>query len=81
MEQLDEVVSLVRRLGNMGAVTPDEDFYEAGFNSLRAVELLMELEITYDVQIPDDDFIGARTPRALCEVIARLTQRPPGERC
>jgi acyl carrier protein len=72
MEELEEISAMVCQLGGLGRLAPDDDFYAAGFGSMLAMQLLMELEETYAVDIPDDDFIGARTPRALCAVVARV---------
>jgi acyl carrier protein len=78
VDQLEEISSIVRRLGDLGPITADEDFYEMGFGSLLALELLADLEATYAISIPDDDFIDARTLRGLCAVVARLrNEKPP----
>jgi acyl carrier protein len=76
---MDEVVTqltaIVTRLGGIGTVAPDDDFYAAGFSSITALELLMELESTFEVSIPDDDFIGARSVRALGTLISNLREK------
>jgi acyl carrier protein len=69
---LDGVREMICRVGKLQTIGPDDDFYEAGLSSVRALELLLELEGAYEVSIPDDDFITARTPRALHELIARI---------
>ena len=73
-EELDRVVSIVREIGRMGALAPDEDLYDAGFSSVNALQLLVELESAFDVTIPDDEFISARTPRRLSNLVTRLQQ-------
>ena len=50
----------------------DRDIYEAGFSSIASLELLLELESIYGVSIPDDQFVLARTPRQLRQLIANL---------
>lgn len=73
-DELAQVTALVCRLGKLGSVGPEEDFYEAGFSSVSALELLLELETAFGVSISDDDFIASRTPRALCTLVTRLRQ-------
>lgn len=77
MERLEEISSLVSRLADLGPLTADEDLYEAGLGSLLALELLADLEATFAINIPDDDFIEARTLRALCGVVTRLRNETP----
>lgn len=72
MDDLDQVRDIVCRVGKIEAIGADDDFYDVGCSSVRALELLLELENTYEVSIPDDEFISARTPRALHALIARL---------
>ncbi len=72
LPQLERVQSIVCDVGQIAAIGPDEDFYEKGFSSLRAMELLLELETTCAVSVPDDKFIAARTPRALHALILKL---------
>jgi acyl carrier protein len=67
-----EITNILHELSRLGDLDPDEDFYEAGFSSLEALNLLICLESTYAVAIPDEAFVAARTPRALSDVISRL---------
>jgi acyl carrier protein len=50
----------------------DRDIYDAGFNSIASLELLIELETIHGVTIPDDQFVLARTPRQLRTLVERL---------
>jgi len=75
---LERIGEIVCRIGALPGIAPDEDFYEAGFSSVRALELLFELETAYNVSIPDDDFIGTRCIRGLQEMICRLTEEQVG---
>lgn len=50
----------------------DRDIYDAGFNSIASLELLIELETVHGVSIPDDEFVLARTPNQLRLLLARL---------
>ena len=40
-----------------------------GVTSVQALPLLLELEDKFAVRIPDERFITARSPRALCAII------------
>jgi len=73
-QALARVMTLVRETGHIGEITPDEDFYDAGFTSLRSLELLLQLEAEWDVTIPDEEFIAARSVRSLGDLITRLKE-------
>jgi acyl carrier protein len=73
-EDMSPVVAVVCEIGGISGLDPDDDIYEAGFSSINALQLLMELESTFEVSIPDDEFIGARSARALHAIISRLKQ-------
>jgi acyl carrier protein len=69
---LSAVIDIIRRVGGVEIVQPDEDFYNAGVTSVNALPLLLEIEDQFQIAIPDDRFIQARTPRALHEMILEL---------
>ena len=71
---LEQIIHLVRTTGKIENVTSSEDFYEAGFSSINALQLLMDLEITFNVTIPDDEFVAARTCDSLHALISRLAK-------
>jgi len=49
---------------------PDQDFFDAlGIDSVQALELLSELEIEFDVEVPDYELQGVKTFAALADVI------------
>lgn len=73
-QALARAMTLVRETGRIGDITPDEDFYDAGFTSLRSLELLLQLEAEWDVTIPDEEFITARSVRSLGELLTRLKE-------
>src|SRR5271165_1745087 len=73
----DQVTAVICRIGKLPRVDPDEDFYKAGFSSISALELLLELESACEVSIADDQFIAARTPRALHALIRSLKNGTP----
>jgi len=74
VSELQELIAIVCGVGSLKDLKPDEDFYAAGFSSIRALQLLMELESRYDVSIPDDDFIGARRASDLQTLLNRLLE-------
>ena len=66
------VIDVIREVSGISDVSPDQDFYEAGVTSVQSLPLLMELETRFEVSIPDDRFIAARTARQLSEMIDEL---------
>ena len=72
MEHIDRVCAVICRVGGLTELGPDTDFYEAGFTSVRSLDLLLELETEWGIAIPDDRFITARSARALAEVVRDL---------
>lgn len=51
-------------------LSPEQDFFDAlGIDSVQALELLSELEIEFDVEVPDYELQGVKTFAALSEVI------------
>ena len=71
---IDRIIALIRETGGVADITPDADFYEAGFSSLNALNLLLELETAFGLSIPDDKFIQSRSPRGIEAMIACLRQ-------
>ena len=54
------------------ALTADDDFFERlGIDSFQAMELLTDVEESFDVEIPDYELQGVTTFRGLAEVITR----------
>jgi acyl carrier protein len=54
------------------SVEADGDIYQMGFTSIMVLPLLVELEESFHVVIPDAEFMEARTVRALAELIGQL---------
>jgi acyl carrier protein len=71
---LDKIIHLVQTTGRVEKISASEDFYDAGFSSINALQLLLELEETFGVTIPDDEFVAARTCSALVALVSRLAQ-------
>ncbi len=73
-DNLAKVTGVICEIGGVESLEPEQDFYEAGFTSIQALPLLMELEDRFGVTIPDDRFITARTPQAICQLISEIKQ-------
>ena len=73
-DNLQTIIGIVQTTGKIQNIEPGEDFYEAGFSSINALQLLMELEAAFDVTIPDDEFVTARTCSSLEALVSRLAQ-------
>ncbi len=71
-DRIDEIAALIRRIGGIDRLSPDEDFFEAGFESINALELLLELESAYSIAISDEAFVSCRTVRALDDLVGGL---------
>ena len=73
---MNQTIELVIRtlccVGSLPSLLPEQDFYAAGFSSVRALDLLLELEAVFGVVIPDDAFVEARSPAALASMIESL---------
>ena len=69
---LQRVIDIAGRILDRKSLLADEDLYEAGLTSIMVLPLLTELEISFQLTIPEGEFLTARTPRALAEMISRL---------
>ncbi len=67
------LVLAAKRYGRDAAtLSPELDLFEAlGIDSLQALDLLTELEESFDVEIPDYELQGDTTFAGLAEVIGR----------
>jgi acyl carrier protein len=71
----DTTQRLITLAGNkfkveVAKLKPEQDFFDAlGIDSVQALELLSELEIEFDVEVPDYELQGVKTFAALAEVI------------
>ena len=49
---------------------PEDDFFDAlAIDSVQALELLSEIELEFDVEVPDYELQGVKTFSALAQVI------------
>jgi len=72
---MERVIQLISQVGGVNSVTPEASIYDAGFSSVRVLELLLALEQEFGVSIPDKDFMTARTPQEIWVLIERLQER------
>lgn len=72
---MERVTQIICKVGGINSVLPDGSIYDAGFSSIRVLELLLALEQEFGVTIPDKDFMTARTPREIATLIEDLQQR------
>lgn len=75
--ELDAVTDIVRRhlpgLPGGAALPADRPLNELGLTSLRAVDLLLDLEDRFEVMLPDE-FLDAATLRTLSALTTALDQ-------
>ena len=71
---VDRLIALAAgRFGkDAGAIAPDADVFEAlGIDSMQVLELLSELELELDIEIPDWELRGVKTFAELATVVDR----------
>jgi acyl carrier protein len=71
-QNLETVKEILCRLLSVEDISADEDIYQAGLTSIMVLPLLAEIEDKFQLTIPDNDFLNARTPMALAELVQRL---------
>lgn len=71
-KDLESVKEILSRLLSVEKISGDEDIYQAGITSIMVLPLLTEMEETFALTIPDADFLDARTPAALAQMIHQL---------
>jgi len=69
---LETLKEILCRLLSRESIVEDEDIYQAGLTSIMVLPLLAEIEDTFQLTVPDADFLNARTPRALAQMIQQL---------
>ena len=72
---MERVIQLISNVGGIDSVGADASIYEAGFSSVRVLELLLALEDEFGVSIPDKDFMIARTPRQISGLLDSLREK------
>jgi acyl carrier protein len=74
-ETVSQVAEVLAQVAGLRGLSADQDFYDAGFTSMMALALLMEIEDRFQVSLPDQRFIDARTVGSLAELISELQSR------
>ena len=69
---VEEVTSIVKSVGKIPVLEPDQDYYDAGLASVASLTLLLDLEEKFGISLSDDDFVECRTTRALAELVGGL---------
>jgi acyl carrier protein len=69
---LEALKEILCRLLSRESIVEDEDIYQAGLTSIMVLPLLAEIEDAFQLTVPDADFLNARTPRALAQMIQQL---------
>ncbi|MER7696694.1 MULTISPECIES: phosphopantetheine-binding protein [unclassified Streptomyces] len=66
-------------LGRDGGLRPDDDLLGHGLDSIAIVELVVSLEETYDIEIPDERLTqqSFTTPATLWSVVSGPAEREP----
>jgi acyl carrier protein len=60
---------IVCRIANLARLDPTQDYFDAGLESVQALELLVELESLFGINLSDDEFARTRTVRDLGRLV------------
>ena len=74
-EIIAAVLEIICRIGRCEPPQPDQDLFSTGLTSVTALPLLLELEDRFQITIPDERFIEARTARELGDIVSELQGR------
>lgn len=69
-EIAQQLAQIVQRLGNIAALAPEQDYFDAGLKSIQALELLAEVEAAFEVTLPDEEYAKVRNVRDLAGLVA-----------
>ena len=72
----DEIREIIAKFANknMDEIQSDSDFISLGLDSLSWLDVLAEVEIKFDIHIPDDDLIMIRKLDELEKNVEKLLQ-------
>ena len=71
MTTLETIQQLVMKIGELESIDPDADIYRAGIESLDGMDLMVDLENQFGIRLSDDEFLSARTCKALESLVNR----------
>jgi acyl carrier protein len=63
------ITQIVCRIANLARLDPTQDYFDAGLESVQALELLVELESLFGINLSDDEFARTRTVRGLGRLV------------
>jgi len=63
------LADIVRRIANIETLSPEQDYFDAGLASVQALELLLEIEAEFGVNLSDDAFANVRNVRELAVLV------------
>ena len=69
---LESVMEIASRILNREDLLAEDDLYEAGLTSLMVLPMMAELESTFQLSFSDGEFLDARTPLALAQMVHHL---------
>lgn len=69
---LQVVTRTIVTLAKLPGIGPDDDIQDAGLTSLQMFDLRNKLEDAFGLELPDDRWTAARTPRALWSLVESL---------
>jgi acyl carrier protein len=69
---LERIKEILSQLLGQEIIGDDENFYAAGLTSIMVLPLLSEIEASFELKIPDTEFLDAHTPRELLKLVQRL---------
>jgi len=72
MSDVQRIVEIIKGAGELETLDASQDFYKAGIDSMKAMDLMLQLETDFGVTIPDERFIQARTADALASLVDAL---------
>jgi|KBSMisStaDraftv2_1062788.scaffolds.fasta_scaffold841751_2 acyl carrier protein len=72
MSDVQRIVEIIKGAGELETLDASQDFYKAGIDSMKAMDVMLQLETDFGVTIPDERFIQARTADALASLVDAL---------
>ena len=69
---MQRIVEIIKGAGELETLDASQDFYKAGIDSMKAMDVMLQLETDFGVTIPDERFIQARTADALASLVDAL---------
>ena len=71
-QDLNKVLAVLTRIGEIEHLDPARNFYQAGIDSMQGMDVMLDLESEFGITIPDDQFVRARTANDLADLVTGL---------